>query len=73
MTRRDAVSAIIGLALIPVVMAAQATPPATTSPAGSGGLARGAAARARPAPAPRTRRRLVSGGWLRCWPGGFLV
>jgi hypothetical protein len=65
-------SAMVALA-IPVVLLAQATPPAATSPAGSGGLARNPSVAAKPAPKLPNGTPDLSGVWNGGGPVGDLA
>jgi hypothetical protein len=73
MTRLGFALASAGLVMIPVLIAAQATPPAGTSPAGSGGLARNAAVDNRPAPKLANGTPDLSGVWNGGGPVGDLA
>jgi hypothetical protein len=66
-------SALAAMVLAPVLMMAQATPPASTSPAGSGGLARDATAPNRPVPKLPDGKPDLSGVWSGGGPVGDLA
>ena len=72
MRRLSVASLLAALALLPTVVAAQATPPATTSPAGSGGLERTPTAASKPAPRLADGKPDLSGVWQGGGPVGDL-
>ena len=72
MRRLTVASGFAALALLPAVLGAQATPPATTSPAGSGGLERTRAVASKPAPRLPDGKPDLSGVWQGGGPVGDL-
>jgi hypothetical protein len=73
MMKRLSIASAVALIALPVILAAQATPPATTSPAGSGGLARTPQTPAKPAPRLPDGKPDLSGVWQGGGPVGDLA